>query len=44
MTFGGDYSGLMFFPSFLALVHKNPLYVQCTRYSCNISLIYIKIR
>jgi hypothetical protein len=43
MTFGGDYSRLYaFFPSFLALVHKNPSYIQCTRYSCNILLIYEK--
>ncbi len=26
----------------VALVHKNPLYVECTRYSCNILLIYLK--
>ncbi len=31
--------GFMFFPSFIALVHKNLLYVECTRYSCNILLI-----
>jgi hypothetical protein len=27
----------MFFPSFVALVHKNPSYGECTRYCCNIS-------
>jgi hypothetical protein len=34
MTFGGDYSGLYVFPSFLVLVHKNLSYLKCTRYSC----------
>jgi hypothetical protein len=43
MTFGGDYSGLYVFPSFVALVNKNPLYVECTRYSRNILLIYVKV-
>ncbi len=43
MTFGGDYSGLCIFPSFIALVHENPSFVECTRYSRNISLIYIKV-
>ncbi len=33
MTFGGDYSRLYIFPSFVALVHKNPSYVKCTRYT-----------
>ncbi len=36
--------GFAFFPSFVALVHKYLSYVECTRYSCNIPLIYIKIK
>ncbi len=41
---GLRYMGLMFFPSFVALVvHKKPSYVECTRYSCNISLIYVQV-
>ncbi len=43
MTFGEDYSGLYIFPSFVALVHKYPLYVESTRYSCNLSLIYEQV-
>jgi hypothetical protein len=27
----------------IALVHKSPSYVECTRYSCNILLIYLKV-
>ncbi len=38
MTFGGDYSRLYntFSPFFVALVHKNLSYVECTKYSPNI--------
>ena len=43
MTFVGDYSALYIFPSFVALLHKNPLYVECTSYSHNISLIYVQV-
>jgi hypothetical protein len=44
MSFKGDSTdGFTFFSSFVALVHKNPPYVECTRYSCNISLIYVKV-
>jgi hypothetical protein len=42
MTFGGDY--LYVFPSFVALVHKNPLYIECTIYSRNITLVYVKVQ
>ncbi len=36
--------GFTFFPSFVALVvHKNPSYVECTRYSRNILLIYVQV-
>ncbi len=28
----------------IALEHKNPSYVECTRYSCNILLNYLKVR
>jgi hypothetical protein len=35
--------GFTFFSSFVARVHKNPLYVECTRYSCNALLIYIQV-
>ncbi len=28
----------------VAQIHKNPLYIECTRYSCNTSLIYLKVR
>ncbi len=32
MTFGGDYSvGFTFFPFFVALVHINQLYLECTK-------------
>jgi hypothetical protein len=37
MTFGGDYSRLYDFPSFVDLVYKNLLHIECTRYSCNIA-------
>jgi hypothetical protein len=42
MTFRGDHSGISFFPSFVALVHKNPSYVECTRYIYNTLLVYVK--
>ncbi len=35
--------GFTFFPFFVALVHKNPLYVDCTGCSRNILLIYVKV-
>jgi hypothetical protein len=34
---------LRFSPYIVALVCKNPSYIACTRYSCNLSLIYIKV-
>ncbi len=43
MTFGGDYSGLYVFPTFVALAHNYLSYIECTRYSCNIMLIYIQV-
>ena len=36
-------AGFTFFPSFVALVHKNPSYIECTRFSCNILLIYLEV-
>ncbi len=35
--------GFTFFPSFAAQIHKNPLYIECTRYSCNKLLIYVQV-
>jgi hypothetical protein len=35
--------GFTLFPSFVALIHKNLLYVECTRYSRNIMLIYVQV-
>ena len=44
MTFGGDYGGLyVFYLICSALAYKNPSYVECTRYSCNILLIYVQV-
>ncbi len=45
MTFGGQgiTMGLTVSPSLVALVHKNLLYVECTRFSRNISLIYVQV-
>ncbi len=37
-------AGFTIFPYILGLVCKNPSYVECTRYSLNISLIYDKVR
>jgi hypothetical protein len=31
--------GFTFFPYIVGLVHKTPSYIECTRYSCNTSLI-----
>jgi hypothetical protein len=36
--------GFTLFPSFVALVRKNSLYIQWTRYGCNVLLINIKIK
>jgi hypothetical protein len=36
---------LLFSPlSFVALVHKNPSYVECTRYCRNILPVYVKLQ
>jgi hypothetical protein len=35
--------GFMCFPSFVVLVHKSPSYVECTRYSCILLLIYVQV-
>jgi len=43
-NFGSHPVGLMIFPYIVALVHKNLLHVECTRDSCNISLIYAEVR
>jgi hypothetical protein len=40
----GITTGFTIFPSFIALVHKNLLYVECTRYNCNILLIYVQVQ
>ncbi len=36
--------GFTIFPYIIGLVCKNPSYVGCTRYSCNILLTYVKVR
>jgi hypothetical protein len=36
--------GFTFFPYVIALVRKNPSYIECTRYSRNILLIFIKVQ
>ncbi len=43
-TCSGCTVGLTIFPCIIGLVYKNPSYVECIRYSPNISLIYVKVQ